>query len=745
MTCCKLIAKLTRLAVIIVAIVAPFTSVHAQQAAPAAAQPAAQTAVAINVEQAPRPVARATLTSEKITIDGKLDEPAWQSAELITQLFQREPDEGVAATERTEFRILYDKENLYLGVRAFDRVRGGAIVNDLRRDFDVMEQDYIALILDTFNDRRNGYYLASTILGNQRDMQFFNEGRAQNINWDGVWHSQGRVLDDGYVLEFAVPFNTLRFSRQPKQEWGLQFVRRIRRRNEVSHWAPLPRRHTGVSGVAQEGTLLGIENVEPGRNFTVKPYALAGVTRYASRGEAKKGDFDGGVDLKYGLTTGLTLDVTANTDFSHVESDTQQVNLTRFPLFFEEKREFFLENSGLFSFGALTNDEALLFHSRNIGLEGGLPIPILGGVRVSGREGNYYVGLLNMQTRSEGPAPATNFSVARLRRNILRNSDVGVMFLNRRSGLPDDHNRAVGLDSNLLFLRNNLRLSGALAETWTPGRAGDSRLGKAEVNYNTNLLRATSSVVDIGRNFNPEIGFVRRPGRRQVRNFLEFKPRFGTQTRAGRFVRDVFVSHLNQHILFGEGGTETKYMLSQVRVGFQNGSELGGHFEQNFERLRRLFEVSRGVILPARDYHFDESKVWYYSDNSRKISANFEYLWAAFYSGDRREITASAQVRPSYRFTAIVSLEHNDINLPEGKFTTNLAGLRLDYGFNTKMFLNSFIQYNSEADSLNSNIRYRLIHRPLSDIYLVYNDVRDFERKRNDWSLTFKYTRLFSF
>ncbi|MSO19567.1 MAG: hypothetical protein EXQ56_03760 [Acidobacteria bacterium] len=690
-------------------------------------------------------ITHARFTDAKITIDGKPDEPAWQTAELITGLVQKEPEEGQPPTEKTEFRVLYDKEFLYVAAWCHDRTKNGVIINDLGHDFDIQEQDYIAVILDTFNDDRNGYYLGATVLGNQRDIQFFSEGRNQNVNWDGVWYSEGQFTDDGYTVEMAIPFNTLRFSRQKEQVWGAQFVRRIRRRNEVSFWSPLPRRHTGISGIAMAGELRGIENVEPGRNFYVKPFALAGVTRFASRDEKTKFDPDGGVDLKYGLTPGLSLDLTVNTDFSHVEADTQQVNLTRFPLFFAEKREFFLENAGIFQFGSLTNEEALLFHSRTIGLAGGQPVPILGGARLTGRAGEYYLGLLNMQTRSDAAVPATNFSVARLRRNVFQNSDVGLMFLNRRSGLDQDHNRALGADGNLLFLRNTLRFSGALAQTWTPEREGDNRLGKAEVDYNTNIFRASGSVVDIGRNFNPEMGFVRRRDRRNLRNFLELKPRLNTQSRIGRYVRDVFVSNLTQHILFGEGGTETKYMLSQVRLNFQDGSDFGAHYEQNFERLRQPFEVSRAVILPARDYHFNESKAWFFSDTSKPLSGKLEYVWARFYSGDRTEITASAQYRPTYRLSTIVSLERNDIDLPEGAFVTNLLGFRADYSFSARMFLNSFVQYNSETDTISSNLRYRFIYRPLSDIYVVYNDVRDRRRSLNDWSMTVKYTRLWSF
>jgi hypothetical protein len=690
-------------------------------------------------------VTTARFTDQTITVDGRLDESAWQTAEVITGFTQKEPEEGKALTELTEVRLLYNKEFLYIAAYCFDRTPDGIVVNDISRDFDFLDQDYFAVVLDTFNDDRNGYYLGTTALGGQRDLQFFNEGRNQNVNWDGAWYTEGRKVEDGYTVEMAIPFRTLRFSRQPAQVWGAQFIRRIRRRNEVGFWSPLSRRYTGVNGVAFAGELRGMENVEPGRNLQVKPYALAGVTRLASRGEGAEGDFDGGMDLKYGLTPGISLDLTLNTDFSHVEADTQQINLTRFPLFFEEKREFFLENAGIFQFGSLQNSEALLFHSRTIGLAGGQPIPILGGARVSGRAGDYYLGLLNMQTRSEGSTPATNFTVSRLRRNILQNSDVGVMFLNRQSRMRDDHNRAFGSDANFLFFRNDLRISGAFAKTYTPGLAADDRLGKVEGVYQRDLWLASSSYVDIGKNFNPEMGFVRRSGRRLIGHEFQFRPRLSPETRVGALVRDLYFTVNSDHVLLSTGKTETKYLLMQFRTEFQDGGIFGTHREENFERLLEPFEISDGIILPPGDYRFNESKVWYFSNRSKPLSGNVEYLWSDFYSGKRKELVLEGRVRPSYRLSTAVNYQRNDIDLPEGAFTTNLVGLRLDYSFNPKMFLNAFVQYNSEEDEWSSNIRFRLIHRPLSDIYVVYNDARDLESKTTDWSLTLKYTHLFNF
>ncbi|MBI2820304.1 MAG: carbohydrate binding family 9 domain-containing protein, partial [Acidobacteria bacterium] len=704
-------------------------------------------------------ITTAVYTDTKLTIDGNLDEPAWQTAQVISDFTQREPDEGAALTERTEVRVLYNNEFLYIGAYCHDRMPNRVIINDIRRDFNFQDQDYFGIMLDTFNDDRNGYFFGTTVAGNQHDVQFSNGGRTQNLNWDGVWYSEGRRVEDGYLLEVAIPFSSLRFSKNKQQIWGFQLIRRIRRRDEVGFWAPLARNYNGINGVAFAGELRGIENVEPGRNLQVKPYALAGVQHLASRkkdveavglallpADAGKWAGDGaGFDVKYGVTTGLTLDLTLNTDFSQVEADAQQVNLTRFPLFFAEKREFFLENSGIFQFGSLRNDEALLFHSRTIGLADGQPIPILGGARVTGRAGPYYLGVLNMQTRSENDNPATNFTVTRLRRNILGNSDLGVMFLNRRSSLPDDQNRAYGADGNFLFFRNKLRISGGLARTDSPTRSGDDRLGKFEGEFQTQLVRVESSYVDIGKNFSPKMGFVRRPGRRILRNVFELRPHLSSSSHLGRYVRNFNWFTESRHDLLSTGRTETKYMLNRLRVEFQNSSVLAAQYATNFERLLDSFEVSEGVKLRAGDYSFNESKVWYTTDRSKFISGDLEWLWADFYSGKRTELTLDLKVRPNYRFSTSVNYERNDIDLSEGAFTTDLVGVRVDYSFNPKMFLNAFIQYNSEADQILSNIRFRLIHRPLSDIYLVYNDLHDRKLQTTDWSLTLKYTRLFSF
>jgi len=701
----------------------------------------------------------AMYTQDKITIDGELTEPAWQTAEPAKDFVQREPIEGAPASDSTEVRILYDGQNLYIGAYCHDRDPQKIVINDISRDFDNMGQGIFGVLLDTFNDKRTGYLFQTTPVGAQRDAQISDEGRSSNVNWDGVWYSEGRVQEDGYVVEIAIPFKTLRFSGERVQVWGVQFVRRIRHINELDYWIPMPRRFTLARSLPYVGELRGIENVEPGRNLYVKPYVLGGVQRLASRGEEVKavglamlpsqpGDWGGegaGVDLKYGITPSMTFDLTVNTDFSHVEADTQQVNLTRFPLFFPEKREFFLENSGLFQFGATQGNEALLFHSRTIGLADGQPIPILGGARLTGRAAGNYLGLLNIQTRSEGSVPATNFTATRLRRDILSNSNVGLIFLNRQSGQPNDHNRSFGADANLLFFRTNLRFSALAAKTLTPALHGNDWLGKVEGEWQSSLVRFLSSYLDVEKNFNPEMGFVRRPGRRTLNNEFELQPRPRPETRLASFVRDLSASIASRHILLPDGSTETKSPRPHFRVEFQDGGIFQSNYTQNFERLIRPFEIHREVVIPAGDYPFEGFSVSYTSDESKLLFGDLSYGWGDFYDGESTTLNLGVRFRPNYRLSTSIDYQRNEVDLPAGAFTIDLVGLRMDYSFNPRMFMNAFVQYSSDTNQVSSNIRFRLIHRPLSDIYIVYNEQRDPVLDKTDWSLTLKYTHLVNF
>ncbi|MSO19568.1 MAG: hypothetical protein EXQ56_03765 [Acidobacteria bacterium] len=692
-----------------------------------------------------RRVSNAIFTDSIITIDGQLDEPAWQTAEVNADFLQQDPREGEPASEKTEVRVLFNHDFLYVSAICHDRTPSKIVNNDIRRDFDTLNQDYFTLLLDTFNDGHSGYYFATSPGGSQHDRQVSDEGRSSNTNWDGVWYAETQRGPDGYTVEMAIPFKTLRFNRDQQQTWGVHFYRRMRGRNESTYWSMPPRRYSLTRALSYAGELRGIEDVQPGHSLQIKPYAIAGVERLASRGKKADGDFDGGLDIKYGITPGMVLDVTGNTDFSHVESDTQQVNLTRFPLFFPEKREFFLENSGIFQFGALRRNEALLFHSRTIGLESGQPIPIFGGARLSGRQGNTSIGLLNMQTRSERNIPATNFSVARVRQNILGASDVGAIFLNRQSSLPNDTNHAFGVDQNLVFFRTDLRLSTLAARTDSPNLKGDDWIKKIEGEYQNNEIRFFSSYLDIGANFNPRMGFVQRRGRRIARNEFEWRIRQNADSKLGKWVRDWVPLVTSEYVVLSDGRTETKSLLMPFNLEFQDGSVLVVQHERRFERLTRPFDLPFAVPVLSGDFPYSQTAIGYHSDQSKPISGLVLYGWGNFYDGTIQTWNLNTILRSGYRLRATLDYERNHITMPRGEFTTNLVGSHIDWSFNPKMYLNTFFQYNNETDSINSNIRFRFIHRPLSDIYVVYNDVRDRRRELADSSLTIKYTHLFSF
>ncbi len=461
-----------------------------------------------------------------ITLDGRLDEPAWRDAPVANHFIQNEPREGAPATYDTEVRVVYDDEALYIGVFAHDDQPGGIIVSDLKKDFNLNSSDGFRLIIDTFDDRRNGYQFAVNPAGARWDAQMANEGRENNSNWDGIWEAKTRITETGWYAEIWIPFRTLKFAKGNPQTWGLNFERRLRRLNENSYWSPLPRVYD-LERVSLAGTLDGMQGLRPGKNLRVKPYGLSSSNTIGDVGTS--GDLSGGLDVKYGVTNGLTLDFTLNTDFSQVEADEQQVNLSRFSLFFPEKRDFFLENSGIFQFGGggggggggtassgrqNASQETLLFFSRRIGLsESGDAIPILGGTRLTGRVGRFTVGGLSIQQQRLGSVASTNFTALRVRRDILANSDIGVVLLNKDESGPR-FNRVAGADANFQF--GFLSLNGYAVKTFSPQvvapGSGEDFAARGSFNYRSRTLQIRGYYSAIGSRFTDEMGYVPRVG-----------------------------------------------------------------------------------------------------------------------------------------------------------------------------------------------------------------------------------------
>jgi hypothetical protein len=702
----------------------------------------------------------ATRASGPITLDGRLDEAAWESAPVARGFIQNDPREGQPATFDTEVRMVYDDVALYIGVFAKDDNPKAIIINELRKDFNTGSGDSFQVVFDTFKDERNGYQFAINPAGAKWDAQMANEGRENNSNWDGVWDVGTRIGEDGWYAEIRIPFRTLKFSPDSEQTWGVNFQRRLRRFNENSYWSPVQRIHN-LSRVSMAGTIEGLQGIAPGNNLRVKPYALASASRLAGR--PTNGEFDAGFDVKYGITSGLTWDFTVNTDFSQVEADEQQINLTRFSLFFPEKRDFFLENSGIFQFGVgggrgggggggrqNPSQDMILFFSRQIGLSpDGTAIPILGGTRLTGRAGGLSIGALNIQQRREGDSASANFTALRLRRDVLSQSDIGVMLLNKDTS-GAHFNRVIGTDANFRFFQN-FDVNFAGAKTFSPEAVnapeGDDWYSKSSFNYNSNRLAVRGGYQTIGERFNNEMGFVPRRG---VNNGeLHIGARFRPNWRWTRgWLRESYPHWQVENFTRRGGGLESRYIDWHWPVTFHNSTFIEVGVNPTTEVLRNSFPINsrRNIRVLPGHYDFNEYFLLANTNASAPLSFNTRYSIGDFYDGYRRGYSVGSTVRANQHFNVSGNVQFNDIDLPQGAFTTTLVTGRVNYFLNTKVFLNALLQYNTDARQWSSNVRFNVIHRPLSDIFLVYNERRNSQTgEMIDRALVAKMTYLIAF
>ncbi|HWP84084.1 MAG TPA: DUF5916 domain-containing protein, partial [Terriglobia bacterium] len=496
---------------------------------------------------------RARAIEQPLQVDGRLEEPVWETAPVSLGFVQRDPQEGQPSSERTEFRVLYSPTTLYVGVICYDSDAAGILARERRRDNPLDNDDIVSIMLDTFHDHRNSFLFRTNPLGTQYDALVTDEGRNTNANWDEKWEVATSRNAAGWIAEFAIPFKTLRVEEsESEQIWGLDIERVIRRKNEFAYWNNY-RRGFNLENASQAGHLTGLEGVQAGLRWRVKPYLLGGFSQTTDRarsplchdrseslstaGPATCNGSDVGIEvIKYRLTPSLTMDLTANTDFAQTEVDDQQVNLDRFSLFFPEKREFFQEGAGIYEFGIATGEGApllRLFHSRQIGLFRGQPVPIVGGGRITGRIAGMTVGMLNMQTEAVHRlgVPASNYSVLRLKRDVLERSSVGGFFINRETGggLPaaskgNDYNRVFGVDSNFVFFRY-LTISGMVSQAVAPGVKGDNLATSGGVSWLSDFLDASLTWLTVDKNFRDDLGYVPRKNQRR------FMPRIGLQPR----------------------------------------------------------------------------------------------------------------------------------------------------------------------------------------------------------------------
>ena len=691
-------------------------------------------------------VVEALHIDEPVHLDGVLDEPMWARVKPATDFLQWEPHPGQPASARTEARFLYDARNLYVGVWCYDPHPEGIIVNELKEDFAGQEGDGFTLFLDTLNDHQSGLMFAINPGGARRDSESFNDGDQLNQDWDGVWDAQAHITSEGWFAEMVIPLKTLRFKTPASHEWGLNMTRRLRRMNEDSHWSPLPRRFR-VFKASLAGTLRGLDGLDQGRNLTVKPYATAGPKQTRVAGALGSDfDFDGGVDVKYALTPSSKLDLTYRTDFSQVEADQQQVNLTRFSVFFPEKREFFLENRDLFNFGVRGGgsggaaNNLLPFFSRKIGLSAsGTPIPILGGARVSGKTRSYDVGLVAMRTESTTTTPANTFLVGRLRKVLFTNSWVGLISTNRDSTRPGDFNRVFGVDSNIQ-LKQKLDITSYWLRSVTPGKASGDGAKAVNVSWRDNNYNLSGQYEQVQANFNPEVGFIRRRDNDHYAVNAAVLPR----------VRNPIIRNFNfntgaDYYAKWHGDLQTRQQDLSAGMAFHNSSTANYKVTHNFERLAEPFAIRSNVAIPVGDYEFTQQEVNVNLDRSRRVSGGARVIWGGFWAGEQTSAVVTLDLKPTYRLNVDVNYTVNRVTLPQGDFTTHLVVTRGLYAFTTHLFLNSFVQYNADTRQVSSNVRFNFLYRPLSDLYVVFNDRHDTTGQLLERALVVKLTRLLSF
>jgi len=703
---------------------------------------------------------RATIRAVRVTapmrIDGLLDEALYSSVPPISDFIQQEPQEGSPATEKTEVWLAFDADNVYVSFRCWESEPDQLIANEMRRDGPNMWQgnDIVAFMFDTFHDNRNSFNFITNALGARQDGQVTNE-RQWNGDWNTVWDVRAGRFEGGWTAEVAVPFKSLRYQPGRTQIWGFNVFRTNRWKNEVSYITRVPaaRGQSALYQGAFTATVVGLEAPSGSRNLELKPYAISDLTTDRAGIPTVSNDFSGdiGFDVKYGLTQNLTADFTYNTDFAQVEADEQQVNLTRFSVFFPEKREFFLENQGIFAFGGATaggfggnTDTPILFYSRRIGLDDGRPIPIVAGARTTGRVGRYSLGLVDIQTGRESGRRPTNFSVVRVKRDLFQRSNVGLLFTGRSVGQSGvGTNGVYGIDGTFGFF-DNLSVNTYWARSRTDGRRGKDTSFRGQIDYPGDRYGVQLEHLAVGDNFNPEAGFVRRDDIR--RSFGQF--RFSPRPKSIKAVRKFSWTGSMAYITNGTGHLDTRESIGEFAIEFQNSDRLSINVTDTYEFLPRLFAITPSITLPVGAYRFDNVHVQMNLGQRRKVSGNVAVDRGTFYSGHKTSLSLSrGRMNAGSRLSAEPAYVLNVVDLAEGSFTNQLVGSRVTYTMTPQMFTSALLQYNSSSHAVSANVRLRWEYRPGSELFVVFNEDRDTLARRfpalANRALIVKINRLF--
>ena len=742
----------------------------------------------------PVPQVVAARTTRAPVIDGDLVDAVWSRAPVSADFRQREPVEGGPPSEITELRILYDDRHLYFALRCFDADPDRILAARMRRDGDVDEDDHVQIVLDTYDNRRGGYLFRTNPRGAQYDALLTDEGRTLNDAWNAVWACRSRRDSLGWTAEVAIPFDQLRYPDRDDARWGINVGRSIRRRNEMVFLLPPPQSFgfRGGRRTSQLASLTGLGRLQRRPQREVVPYVLPGSGRDFESLDPETDHFlDAGVDVKVGVTRGLTLDLSYNTDFAQVESDREEVNLTRFSLFFPEKRSFFLEGAGIFSFGerqGRLSDQppTVLFYSRRIGIEEGHAVPVTYGAKLSGRVGGWEIGALNMMTKpaffrdeveedrylTDGGAwlddddldelsdadrrglslidtatvdvidtvdvERTLYNVLRVKRDVLGRSNIGLLMADKRPGTDGDYNHALGVDATLSFLEGLTNLTGFVAGTWTPAPEVANRAGFLELDHRAGYYQLTSSYLDVGEDFDPEIGFVPRTDIRRLRQRLRYRPLADAPGLRRYSMGGEWV-----HLLDRDNDLQTRDVQASFYVQTEAGDWLGVEVRERFERLDESFEIDEDIDIPPGDYTFRDVGLRMFLTDSRRAGGSLRLIAGDFFDGTRRRAEVEGTWKASNRLSLTSEYEVNRVRLPAGDFTAQRVSERVLWTLSPELYLRGLVQWNSQRHVLGTNALLSYRYRPGSDLFVVYNHVWDTEGSlhQQSRSLQLKATR----
>ena len=707
-------------------------------------------------QQLNRPSFTISSLKEKPTIDGDVNnEPLWQNINPVKQLTQIKPNFGQPASEKTEIRMAYTNNMLYVAVVCYDSSPNTIVVSDSRRDADLSNEDSFLFIIDTYNDRQNGFMFGTNSNGMEYDAQIDNEGQGNfnsnrqqggviggtNINWDASWEVKAQKSSYGWSAEFAIPLRSLRFSSGDNQSWGINFQRNISKTNETAFWASLPIGFD-MKRLSLAGKVNGLNLENPG-NLKVMPYVLGQVVKDKSIDPSKTStDFEAGLDVKYSITPSLTLDLTYNTDFAQVEVDEQQVNLDRFNLFFPEKRPFFLENAGQFSVGS--PGEVDLFFSRRIGIgNNGSIVPIIGGARLSGKVNQTNVGFLTMFTDEvqDASIEKNNFTVARVNHDFGESrSSLGGVFINR-AGLgdtEDDYNRVYAIDGKW-GLGQKAEITGFAAKSSTIGIDENDHAFKLSANYNWDGWNILAGYTEVGEGFNPEVGFLQRSAFKKP-EFLIFK--------AHRPKNWGNILEIRPHISYRsykdfDNNLITSFLHIDNHWEWKSGFEVHTGINFTEEGVLQPFSLS-GVTVDAGRYKHQELQLVYMTNANKDVSYSGRSVIGGYFGGQRFTHSGTLKVRFG-DFNSSFTLSHNNLNLPNGDVTAIVSGARLSYSFTPRMFIQSLIQNNNVSNITSVNARFGWLQNANSGLFVVVNIIKDddYLDGLNNQSITVKYTHRF--